>query len=140
MARRRKPGRPKGSKNKRKVGRPRTKARASGRKKTAKKRSKATPAQLRALKKARAARAANLKPAKRKKKKATAAQLSNMKKARIARELKNMPKTTRMALKQLHHDMMADTVRGDFMHIPSSAPSILRRVRRHMPTMVSRSN
>jgi hypothetical protein len=43
-----------------------------------------------------------------------------------------------MALKQLQHDMMAETVRGG--GIPSSAPSILHRVRRHMPTMMSRYN
>jgi hypothetical protein len=130
MARRRKPGRPKGSKNKK-----RSKSRTKR---------KATPAQLRNLKKARAVRAKNLKKTskkagkKRGRKSATYhKRVENLKKARAARELKNMPKTQRMALKQLHADMMADTVRGG---IPSSAPSILHRVRRHMPTMVSRYN
>jgi hypothetical protein len=145
MARRRKPGRPKGSKNKK---RSKTKAR---------RKSKATPAQLRNLKKARAARAKNLKKAskktvkKRGRKSATYhKRVENLKKARAAREMKRLPKTRRMALKQLQHDMMADTVRvgispkggryvhsGHMIHIPASAPSILHRVRRHMPTLVS---
>jgi len=135
MARRRKPGRPKGSKNKK-----RSKSRTKR---------KATPAQLRNLKKARAVRAKNLKKAGKKSSKKSSKKagkkpgrksatyhkrVENLKKARAARELKNMPKTQRMALKQLHADMMADTVRGG---VPSSAPSILHRVRRHAPTLMS---
>jgi hypothetical protein len=172
MARRRKPGRPKGSKNKK-------------RSKTGRKR-KATPAQLRNLKKARAVRAKNLKKTRGKKterekiaammkadgykypresykavgkrvnspkKKAAKKRgrksavyhkrVENLKKARAARELKQMPKTRRMALKQLHADMMADTVRGPHIvviperHMSAGAPSILRQVRRHMPTLLS---
>jgi len=129
MPRRRKPGRPKGSKNKKK--------------RSSKRRSKATAAQLRNLKKARAAlqkkrgkKSGKSSKGKRKgKRKATAKQLANLKLARAARELKRMPKTVRNHLKNLHHDMMADTVRAPIFL--TGAPSILRRVRRHSPTLIS---
>ncbi len=134
-AKRRKPGRPKGSKNK---------AKSSRRKR------KATPAQMRALKKAWAARRKQGKSSKKKAAKKTAKKMTkkrreqlkaNLMKARAARELKNMPKTQRMALKQLVHDMGADTVRAVPVHIPADAPSILHRVRR-IPavTLMSRYN
>lgn len=138
-AKRRKPGRPKGSKNK--------KAKSSRRKR------KATPAQMRALKKAWAARRKSSKASKKTVKKTakkTAKKMTkkrreqlkaNLAKARAARELKNMPKTQRMALKQLQHDMMAETVRAYPLHIPADAPSILHRVRRKPAvTLMSRYN
>lgn len=135
-AKRRKPGRPKGSKNK--------KAKSSRRKR------KATPAQMRALKKAWAARRKSSKKSSKKTSKKAVKKMTkkrreqlkaNLAKARAARELKNMPKTQRMALKQLHHDMMAETVRAYPLHIPADAPSILHRVRRKPAvTLVSRYN
>lgn len=132
MARRRKPGRPKGSKNKKR--------------KTTRKR-KATPAQLRNLKKARAVRAKNLKKAgkkagkKRGRKSATYhKRVENLKKARAARELKNMPKTRRLkrnALAQLYHDVMAETVRAPLARHPNPHVAELYSKRRRADTLVS---
>jgi hypothetical protein len=160
MARRRKPGRPKSSKNKK-----RSKSRKKG---------KATPAQLRNLKKARAVRAKNLKKAGKKKRKtktawyesdsATAAILRNMpgvrvgtkkkkagkkpgrksatyhkrvenlKKARAARELKNMPKTKRM--KKKAQDYLSALYAGlhDEMADTVRAPRASDSVRHPHPT------
>ena len=98
MARRRKPGRPKGSKNKRKVGRPRVKARTSAKKAKRKVKAKGgggTAAQKRNLKKARAVLAAN-RAGKKPRKKISTKQAAHLRKARAIRELKNMPATLRM--------------------------------------------
>ncbi len=111
MARKRKPGRPKGSKNKKK-----SKARRS-----TKRKSKATPAQLRALKKAWAARRKMGKKSRKKgkrKSKATAKQIANLAYARAVRADRRMPKTMRMAAA----DAIAATVRNPH---PTSMPSIL---------------
>lgn len=123
MARRRKPGRPKGSKNKR-------------RKSTKRRRGKATSVQLKNLKKARAAlkKKRSGKKAGKRRKRATAKQLAALKLARAARELKRMPKTTRF----VRADEAAMTVRAPH---PTSMPSILLNVRRRpAPTLVSRYN
>lgn len=129
MARKRKVGRPKGSKNKKKTGRKSAarSSKAKSKKAKSRKRGKATPKQLAALKKAWTARKLQLKKAKKKagkkKGKATAKQLAALKLARAARELKNMPKTLRMHAEEA----MAATVRNPH---PTSMPSILMRVRR----------
>ena len=118
--------------------------------KSSRRKRKATPAQMRALKKAWAARRKQGKKSSKKAAKKTAKKMTkkrreqlkaNLAKARAARELKNMPKTQRMALKQLVNDMAADTVRAVPIHIPADAPSILHRVRRKPAvTLVSRYN
>ena len=143
MARKRKPGRPKGSKNKRKrKSSKKNWIHAGGAlhkpvKKRKKRKTKATAAQLKNLKKARAALKKARSGKTRKKtgrKKATKKQLAALKLARAARELKNMPKTTRFA----RSDEMAATVRAPH---PTSMPSILMNVRRRpAPTLVSRYN
>lgn len=138
MARRRKPGRPKGSKNKKR-------SKAKTKSKSGRRKRKATPAQMRALKKAWAARRkqgkAAKKTAKKTGKKMTAkrrAQLAeNLKKARAARELKNMPKTRRMALKQLEADLMAETVRAPMARHPNPHVAALYSKRRRADTLVS---
>lgn len=129
MARKRKPGRPKGSKNKKK----------SKAKRSTKRKSKATPAQLRALKKAWAARRKSGKKTRKKagkrKSKATAKQLANLAYARAVRADKKMPKTMRMAAA----DAIAATVRNPH---GTSMPSVLLRVRRRpvANTMISKYN
>ncbi len=141
MARKRKPGRPKGSKNR--------KGRQS------KRYAHLTAAQLRALKKAWAARAGKKVKKSRKGKrpksakgKATAKQLANLAYARAVRADRKMPKTklyvsSASRLRAAGVDEMARTVRGPHIvlmperHLHPGAPSILRRVRRHMPTLVS---